>query len=178
MTSGGRDLGGVSDLTCELGHVLLRDPHDPVTGLDLLRHQRFGGSHEDDLARGEPAVVVVHEDGGDEGLAQAGGQTDQRVPQQRRLADLQLVLPDGVVGGVDPDPARRGVESRLGTGLQRALGLEHGHQHDVIIIFIISFIMLRSCCGLTPQTPAVRLLGGAHGGFGAFSLIRGSFASV
>ncbi len=48
----------MGSVTCELGHVFLWDAHDPVAGLDLLGHQRFGGSHEDDLAGGEPAVEV------------------------------------------------------------------------------------------------------------------------
>ncbi len=135
----------MGSVTCELGHVFLWDAHDPVAGLDLLGHQRFGGSHEDDLAGGEPAVKVVHEHGGDEGLAEAGGEADQRVLQQRRLRDPQLVLAERVINGVDPDAARRGVEARLRSGLQRALGLVHRHQHHIIIILLLVFI--RSRCG-------------------------------
>ena len=41
--------------------------------LDLLRDERFGGGTEDDLAGGEPSVEVEHDDGGDEGLTEAGG---------------------------------------------------------------------------------------------------------
>ena len=36
---------------------------------DLLLHERAGGRHEDDRARGEPAQEVVHDHGGDQRLA-------------------------------------------------------------------------------------------------------------
>ena len=53
----------------------------------------------------EPAGEVVHDDGGDEGLAQAGGQAHEGVGQQRRLDHVLLVpaLRDSL--WVDPVPS-------------------------------------------------------------------------
>uniref|UniRef100_A0A8C6ZXW3 peptidylprolyl isomerase n=1 Tax=Nothoprocta perdicaria TaxID=30464 RepID=A0A8C6ZXW3_NOTPE len=55
--------------------------------------------------RGEPAVEVVHDHGGHEGLAQPRGQAHERVGQQRRARHAQLVAAHRVVGGVDPERA-------------------------------------------------------------------------
>lgn len=54
LTEAKREEMGVMDLvssfvTCQLSHVRLWDPHHFITGLDLLGHQGFGGSHEYDL---------------------------------------------------------------------------------------------------------------------------------
>lgn len=68
------------------------DTHHPVASLDLLCHQGFIGSHENHLARREPAVEIVHDHSGNKGLSQPGGQTDQRVAEQGGPGDVQLVV--------------------------------------------------------------------------------------
>lgn len=151
--------------TCQLGHVRLRYPHHFVTSLDLLRDQRLGGSHEDDLPRRIPPVEVVHHHGGDEGLAQASGETHQRVLEEGGFWYLQLVLPDRKVGGVDPHLGRRAVKAWkvwvcLPTGwdgggaggggsgvgelersllveLQALLSLVNSDQHEIVIVLIV-----------------------------------------
>lgn len=59
----------------------LRNPHDPETGFDLLRHQRLGRGHKDDLPGRVPAVEVIHDHGADERLAQTCRETNQRIVQ-------------------------------------------------------------------------------------------------
>lgn len=49
-----------------------------------------------------PTVKVVHDNGSDEGLAQTRGKRHERVAEERSSHDLLLVLPHGVVNGVDP----------------------------------------------------------------------------
>lgn len=98
--------------TCHLGHVPGRDPHNAGAGLHLLSHQRLGRGEEEHLAGGEPAVEVVHDDGGHEGLTQPGGQTDQRVTQQGGAGHAHLIAAHRVVSGVDPNGPRRRAETR------------------------------------------------------------------
>lgn len=58
-----------------------------------------------------PAVEVVHHHGSDEGLPKASGETHQCVLEKGSFGYLQLVVPDGIVGGVDPHLGRRAVKA-------------------------------------------------------------------
>lgn len=53
---------------------------------------------------GKPAREVVHDDGGNERLAETGGQRHQRVVQQRRLDHGQLVRSLRHIQRVNPVP--------------------------------------------------------------------------
>ncbi len=86
-----------------LGHVVLGDADDAVAGVELLVDEGLGGRHEDDLAERVPAVEVEHDDGGDEGLAEAGGQDDHGVLVEAVLDDVELVGAGRHVARVDPD---------------------------------------------------------------------------
>ena len=76
-----------------LVYLNLRDPHDVEARLDLLLHEGLSRGHEDDLGEREPAEVVVHDHGGDEGLPEPRGKGDQCVVVQAGLDD-----PAGVDG--------------------------------------------------------------------------------
>lgn len=129
----------------------LRDPHDPIASLDLLGHQRFRGGHEHHLARRKPAVEVVHDHGGDEGLAQARGQAHERVATQGGVGDAQLVVPHGAVGGVNPHgPGRRAEAAVLQA--QPPLGFVHGDQQHVIV-------RLQVRAGCSSSSSSIRRLG-------------------
>ena len=69
----------------DIAHLDLRDSHDVEAGLNLLLDERLRRRHEDDLGEGEPAEVVVHDHGRDEGLAQPRRQRHQRVVVQAAL---------------------------------------------------------------------------------------------
>lgn len=118
--------------TCHFRHLGLRDTHHLIASLDLLCHQRFRGGHKNDLARREPAVEIVHDDGGNEGLPQPCGQTHQCVAEQSGPGDVQLVVPHRAVGRVNPQGARRGTEAAI---LQTLLPLSivHRDQQHVIV---------------------------------------------
>lgn len=64
----------------------------------LLRNERLGGRHKDDLAGGKPAKEVVHHHGGDEGLAETSGERDERILEQSLGDDGELVLATRKVG--------------------------------------------------------------------------------
>lgn len=145
----------------------LRDPHDPVASLDLLGHQRFRGGHEDHLARRKPAVEVVHDHGGDEGLPQPRGQAHERVATQGGVCDVQLVVSHGAVGGVNPQgPGRRAEAAVLQA--QPPLGFVHGDQQHVIVR-----LQLRVACSSNSRrlSPGGRSAGaaGSSGELLAFS---------
>lgn len=91
----------------------LRDTHHPVASFDLLCDQRFCGGHENHFARREPAVEIVHDHGGNKGLSQAGGQTNQRVAKQSGPGDVQLVVPHWAISRVNPQGARGGAEPAI-----------------------------------------------------------------
>lgn len=85
--------------------VMLGESDDLVAGLYLLmdlaemrrtieeegrerrEYQRLGGREEHDLAAGKPAVEVEHDDGRDEGLAQASRENDQGVLRIRKIEE-------------------------------------------------------------------------------------------
>lgn len=73
-----------------------------MAGLNLLGDQRPRGSHKDDLGLGKPAVVVVHYDGSNKGLAKTCRDGDEGIVKESALNNVELVVADGVVGGVDP----------------------------------------------------------------------------
>ena len=102
--------------TGHLGRVIGGYPHHVVARSDLLSNERLRRCHEDDGRLREPAVEVVHDDGGDERLAESGGQHDKRVVEQRLRDDAPLVLSHWVVGRVDPEPPRFAVEAGGGGG--------------------------------------------------------------
>lgn len=102
-----------------------RQVHDARAGLDLLIDQRLGGRHEDDLPSREPAVIVVHDHRGDEGLAQASGQGHERVGKVRHRRDLALVLALAVGLADGPHPRRPGyrVQQRIPRGIDCRAGV-------------------------------------------------------
>ena len=65
----------------------------------------------------EPAREVVHDDSGDERLAEAGGQADERVRQQGSLDHVQLILALWDSFRVDPVPSVDPAASTLGHAL-------------------------------------------------------------
>ena len=73
-----------------------------VACLLLLRDQRAGGRHKDDLASREPAEHVEDHYRGDERLAEARRQRHQHVVEERLAHDVELVRTQWFVGRVYP----------------------------------------------------------------------------
>lgn len=88
------------------------DASDVVASLDLLCDQRFCGSHEDNFAGGEPTVVVVHDDGGNESFTETSGETHKDVVEECRLDNVSLVVAHWEVGGIHPGGTRFAVKRR------------------------------------------------------------------
>ena len=100
------------DGAVDLRRVALGQAHDAVARRDLLADEGPRRRHEDDLALGEPAVVVVHEHRRDERLPEARRQAHERVLQQALLHDALLVRAHGVVRRVEPGRRERRVDAR------------------------------------------------------------------
>ena len=99
---------------------------DGVAGFDLLRDQRTCRRHEHHQTLWKPAVEIVHDDTCNERLAQARWQRHQRVVEEGRGGDVQLILALGVlrVHWEHPRVPRTGAQPRQALTIYKHWGRE------------------------------------------------------